>query len=142
LTLLLSVSSSFRPKNEPDLTNWKHFLGILKNPTSEVKIGLVGKYVELKDAYKSIAESLIHAGVENECKVEVEWIHSEDLKAGTVASKLKGLKVFWLRLVLATEELKGNYLLCNTQEKTRFHFLGFVWECNVPWLSLDVTCLD
>jgi CTP synthase len=79
-------------KKEPDLGNWKHFLGILKNPTSEVKIGLVGKYVELKDAYKSIAEAIIHAGVANECKVDVRWIHSEDLDKDNVASKLKGLK--------------------------------------------------
>jgi len=79
-------------KKEPDLSNWKHFLGILKNPTSEVKIGLVGKYVELKDAYKSIAEAIIHAGVANECKVDVRWIHSEDLDKDNVASKLKGLK--------------------------------------------------
>src|SRR5258705_10210497 len=63
-------------KQEPDLDNWKNFLGKLKNPVSEVKISLVGKYIELKDAYKSIAESLIHAGVANECKVNVDWIHS------------------------------------------------------------------
>src|SRR5690606_12821671 len=52
-------------KNEPDLENWKSFLGRLKNPTDEVNIGLVGKYVELPDAYKSIAEAFIHAGATN-----------------------------------------------------------------------------
>ncbi len=64
---------------EPDMEGWKEFLGKLKNPSEEVTIGLVGKYVELRDAYKSIAESFIHAGAENECKVNIRWIHSETL---------------------------------------------------------------
>jgi CTP synthase len=66
-------------KTEPDIDSWKDFLGKLKNPTSEVTIGLVGKYVELQDAYKSIAESFVHAGAVNECKVKVLWIQSENL---------------------------------------------------------------
>ncbi len=66
-------------KTEPDLHHWKDFLGKLKNPTDEVKIGLVGKYVELPDAYKSIAEAFIHAGAENECKVDLQWISSESI---------------------------------------------------------------
>ena len=64
-------------KNEPDLENWKTFLLRLKHPKSEVKIALVGKYVELPDAYKSIIEAFIHAGASNECKVKLEMIHSE-----------------------------------------------------------------
>jgi CTP synthase len=66
-------------KQEPNLESWKDFLGKLKNPTSEVNIALIGKYVELKDAYKSIAEAFIHAGAENECKVNLDWIQSEKL---------------------------------------------------------------
>ena len=66
-------------------------MGKLKNPTSEVKIGLVGKYVELPDAYKSIAESFIHAGAKNECKVRVEYIPSETLTPENAVEKLKGL---------------------------------------------------
>ena len=78
-------------KNEPDLDNWKDFLGRLKNPTAEVRIGLVGKYVELPDAYKSIIESFIHAGAKNECKVRVDYIHSEYLTVGNAVERLKGL---------------------------------------------------
>jgi CTP synthase len=78
-------------KQEPQLEHWKNFLGKLKNPTSEVKIGLVGKYIELKDAYKSIAESLIHAGVANECKVIVDWIHSEKIDEKSIEERLKAL---------------------------------------------------
>lgn len=64
---------------EPDIEAWKDFLGRLKNPTEEITIGLVGKYVELHDAYKSIAEGFVHAGAYNECKVHIRWIQSETL---------------------------------------------------------------
>lgn len=64
---------------DADLDAWKAFLGRLKNPGDTVRIGLVGKYVELHDAYKSIAESFIHAGATNECNVQLEWIQSETL---------------------------------------------------------------
>ena len=64
-------------KNEPDMDSWLRFLTKHKNPKHEVKIGLVGKYVELPDAYKSITEAFIHAGAMNECRVNLEYIHSE-----------------------------------------------------------------
>lgn len=68
-------------KHEPNLDQWKIFLGKLKNPTDEVHIGLVGKYVELPDAYKSIVEGFVHAGAVNECKVNIHWISSETITA-------------------------------------------------------------
>lgn len=70
---------------EPDLEQWKEFLNRLKNPVHEVNIALVGKYVELHDAYKSIAEAFIHAGAANEAKVNVTWIPSEDVTEENVA---------------------------------------------------------
>ena len=75
-------------KNEPALDQWKDFLGRLKNPTEEIRVGLVGKYVELPDAYKSIAEAFIHAGAENECGVEIEWISSESINEENCESLL------------------------------------------------------
>src|SRR5690554_984101 len=78
-------------RSEPELTLWKNFLGKVKNPISEIKIGLVGKYVELPDAYKSINESFIHAGAVNECKVIVKYISSESITEANVVEKLKGL---------------------------------------------------
>jgi len=78
-------------KINPDLTGWKDFLFRLKNPRSQVRIGLVGKYVELQDAYKSIAESFTHAGAANECKVTIESIHSEDITDDNAEQKLKHL---------------------------------------------------
>lgn len=75
-------------KREPDLDKWKEFLGKLKNPTEEVKLVVVGKYVELQDAYKSISEAFVHAGASNECKVNVEWISSEEISEDNAAKVL------------------------------------------------------
>ncbi|MGI8636413.1 MAG: CTP synthase [Segetibacter sp.] len=76
---------------EPDLNRWKGFLDKLKYPKSKVTIGLIGKYIELQDAYKSILESFIHAGAMNECKVQVVNVHSEFINQENVAEKLDGL---------------------------------------------------
>ena len=70
-------------KNKPDLKDWNLFLEKFKNPKKTVKVGLIGKYVELKDSYKSILESLIHAGAINETEVEVVTIHSEHINKKT-----------------------------------------------------------
>ncbi len=78
-------------KSTPDLSNWKNFIDRLKNPKSEVNVGLVGKYVELKDAYKSISEAFIHAGAANHARVNVKWIHSEKLTKVNIEDELSGL---------------------------------------------------
>ncbi len=72
-------------RTEPNLDQWKAFLGKLKNPTNEINVALVGKYVELPDAYKSIAEAFIHAGTHNECKVHLHWISSEEVHSDNCA---------------------------------------------------------
>ena len=77
--------------NQPDLKKWEEFLYKLDNPSQEVTIGLVGKYVELKDAYKSINESFVHASAVNECKVNVKLIHSEHINKKNGAEIFKGL---------------------------------------------------
>ena len=73
---------------EPDLDKWNRFLEKLTHPKSSVDVALVGKYVELQDAYKSILESFVHAGAANECKVNVHSIHSEFLNQDNVDEKL------------------------------------------------------
>jgi CTP synthase len=75
----------------PELTRWRAFLDKLKYPQSKVTIGLIGKYIELQDAYKSILESFIHAGAINECKVQVVNVHSEFITEDNVKEKLKDL---------------------------------------------------
>ena len=76
---------------QPELKVWNQFLTKFKNPKNTVEIGLIGKYVELRDAYKSISEAFIHAGAQNEVKVNINWIHSEDLTVENVPSKLQNL---------------------------------------------------
>lgn len=76
---------------EPDLTRWKDFLYKLKYPKHEIEVGLIGKYVELKDSYKSIYEALIHAGANNEATVNIRWIHSEDLEPENVERYMRDL---------------------------------------------------
>ncbi len=77
--------------NEPELSKWKEFLDKLKYPKSRVTIGLIGKYIELQDAYKSILEAFIHAGAMNECKVQVVNVHSEFITEQNVSEKLENL---------------------------------------------------
>ena len=79
------------PCSEPDLNQWNKFLTRHKNPNSEVTIGLIGKYVELQDSYKSILEAFIHAGAKNEVRVNIESIHSEYIKEDNVEAKLSHL---------------------------------------------------
>lgn len=81
--------------NTPDLARWEEFLYKLKHPRKQITIGLIGKYVELKDAYKSINEAIVHAGAANQCKVVVKSIHSESLSSENVntLSELDGLIV-------------------------------------------------
>ena len=77
--------------HDPELSKWKEFLDKLKHPKVKITIGLIGKYVELQDAYKSILESFVHAGAMNECKVHVQYIHSEFITPENVSEKLGGL---------------------------------------------------
>ena len=77
---------------EVKLEKWNEFLTNFQNPKQEITIGLVGKYVELQDAYKSISEAIIHAGAKNSCKVKVNWIHAEEINNTNAAEKLAGLK--------------------------------------------------
>jgi CTP synthase len=77
-------------KQDLNIESWKEFLGKLKNPTDEVQIALVGKYVELKDSYKSIAESFVHASAASECRVKLTWIKAEDLLTANALEQLLG----------------------------------------------------
>ncbi|MFC5044581.1 CTP synthase [Aquimarina hainanensis] len=80
-----------RDDDQPNLDKWNNFLKRHKNPTCEVTIGLIGKYVELQDSYKSILEAFIHAGAHNEVKVKVESIHSEYIDDQTISEKIAHL---------------------------------------------------
>ncbi|MCC7301204.1 MAG: CTP synthase [Bacteroidia bacterium] len=107
-----------------DLGSWKDFLHRLKNPRSEVKIGLIGKYIELKDSYKSIAEAFTHAGAMNECKVRIEWIHSESLTEDNVEEKLKGLKGILVAPGFGQRGIEGKISAIRYAREQKIPFLG------------------
>ncbi|MDP4285561.1 MAG: CTP synthase [Bacteroidota bacterium] len=91
LDLIVMKKLNISNLQEPELTKWREFLNKVKNPGTKVTIGLIGKYIELQDAYKSILESFIHAGAMNDCKVQVVNVHSEFINNENVAEKLKDL---------------------------------------------------
>jgi CTP synthase len=108
----------------PDLSLWVDFLRRLKHPKTSTKIGLVGKYVELKDSYKSIAEAIIHAGAEAECKVEVDWIHSESLTPSSAQEKLEGLDGILVAPGFGSRGIDGKIEAIRVARENKIPFLG------------------
>jgi CTP synthase len=111
-------------RNEPDLTQWNDFLYKLKNPTRKVKIGLIGKYIELKDSYKSIVESFIHAGVANDCKVDLIWVHSESLTEDNISEKLEGLRGILVAPGFGSRGIEGKILAIKYARENAIPFFG------------------
>ncbi len=108
----------------PDLTKWEDFLYKLKHPNNEVTIGLVGKYVELKDAYKSITESFVHASGSLQCKVNVKMIHSEGINDETVNEKLKGLNGILVAPGFGERGIEGKITAIKYARENNVPFLG------------------
>ncbi|GAB4285465.1 MAG: CTP synthase [Marinilabiliales bacterium] len=111
-------------KQNAELKAWKEFIHRLQNPKYHVKIGLVGKYVELADAYKSIIESFVHAGAKNECKVELEMIHSESLTEDNLNEKLSGLKGILVAPGFGHRGFEGKILAAKYARENNIPFLG------------------
>lgn len=111
-------------KKELNLDTWKDFLGKLKNPTSEINVGLVGKYAQLPDAYKSITEAFVHAGTVNETKVKVRWIQSDDLSAENVVSSLKGLDGILVAPGFGSRGLDGKLSAVQYARENKIPFFG------------------
>lgn len=132
--------------DEPDLKQWKDFLGKLKNPLDDVKIGLVGKYNELPDAYKSIYESFVHAGAVNETKVEVVPIHSEKLE-GTLeetASCLEGFDGILIAPGFGERGIQGKLNAIQYIRENHIPFFGIClgMQCAVVEFAQNVLKLD
>jgi CTP synthase len=131
-------------KHEPELEQWKAFLGKLKNPVNEVTIGLVGKYVSLPDAYKSIAESFIHAGSQNDCKVNVTWISSEDINKDSVENILGQLDAVLVAPGFGERGLEGKIEAIKYVRENKIPFLGIClgMQCAVVEFARNVLGLD
>lgn len=110
--------------NDPDLESWNRFLKGLKSPSHSVVIGIVGKYIELKDAYKSIAESFIHAGVENDCSVQLRWIHSEEVNENSIEASFEGLSGILVAPGFGERGIEGKILAIKYARENNIPFLG------------------
>ncbi len=108
----------------PDLDKWRGFLDKLNYPKSRVKIGLIGKYIELQDAYKSILESFVHAGALNQCKVQIVNVHSEFLTDENVAEKLKDLDGLLVAPGFGARGVEGKIAAVKYARESKMPFFG------------------
>ncbi|MBU6157965.1 MAG: CTP synthase [Bacteroidetes bacterium] len=120
---------------DPDLKEWKLFLDKLKHPKSVVNIGLIGKYIELQDAYKSILESFIHAGAMNECKVNVVNVHSEHLDDQNVEEKLKELDGLLVAPGFGNRGTEGKITAIRYARENHLPFFGIC-------LGMQMACVE
>lgn len=107
------------------LEKWTEFLDKFHNPQKTVSIGLIGKYVELKESYKSIAEAFIHAGAVNDCSVRIDWIHSESIDENNVNEKLNGLDGILVAPGFGNRGIEG-----------KVHAIKYAREKNIPFFGI------
>lgn len=122
-------------RKEPELVRWKEFLNKLRYPKGKVIVGLIGKYVELQDAYKSILEALIHAGAMNECKVEVRNIHSEHLTKENAIEKLHNLDAILVAPGFGSRGIEGKIDAIRYARENKIPFFGIC-------LGMQMACVE
>jgi CTP synthase len=126
----------------PDLDQWNEFLTKLKNPKETITIGLIGKYVELQDSYKSILEAFIHAGAANEVKVKVVSIHSEYLTVENVPKKLKGLHGVLVAPGFGERGIEGKIKAVQYAREEGIPFLGICLGMQMAVIEYSRNVLD
>jgi CTP synthase len=141
-TVLRKMALPVEP--EPPLTEWREFLTKLKNPKHSIKVGLVGKYVELPDAYKSIAESFIHSGAMNECEIDVEYIHSEEIIEKNVVDRLSGFNGILVAPGFGSRGIEGKILTAKYARENNIPFFGIClgMQCAVIEFARNVLNLE
>jgi CTP synthase len=124
LDVIVMKKLNITPKQEPELGKWKEFLDKLKYPKSQVTIGLIGKYIELQDAYKSILEAFVHAGALNECKVQVVNFHSEFITEDNVKEKLNGIDGLLVAPGFGLRGVEGKIIAVKYARENQLPFFG------------------
>jgi CTP synthase len=126
---------------KPELIAWNNFLIKHKNPKSTIEIGLIGKYVELHDSYKSITEALIHAGATNEVKVTVRWIHSEELTPENASEMLKGLNGVLVAPGFGDRGIEGKIKAVQYARENNIPFFGICLGMQMAVIEFSRTVL-
>ncbi len=124
LDLQVLKKAQMSPNCTPELQTWEEFINRLQNPEKNVKIALVGKYVELMDAYKSIIESLIHAGTSNKCKVDLKMIHSEHIESGNIQNLFAGISGIIVAPGFGERGIEGKISAITYARTKKIPFLG------------------
>ena len=129
---------------EPDLKKWNNFLSNLQVPKQEINIALIGKYVELRDSYISIAESLIHAGSKNKTKVNLHWIHSSKLEEESCAELLKGINGVIVAPGFGSRAIEGKIKAVEYARVKQIPFLGIClgMQCAVIEFARNVLKME
>ncbi len=135
LDLIVLKKLQITTYGEPDLGRWKDFLEKIKHPRNKVTIGLIGKYLELQDAYKSIQESFIHAGAMNDCKVQVVNVHSEFITDENVAEKLSGLDGLLVAPGFGFRGVEGKIFAVKYARENNLPFFGIC-------LGMQMACIE
>ncbi|GGD25895.1 CTP synthase [Flavobacterium orientale] len=128
-------------KATPNLEHWNDFLRKLKNPKHTINIGLVGKYVELQDSYKSILEAFIHAGAANETKVNVISVHSEYVDVNSVAEKLRGLDGILVAPGFGERGIEGKIETVRFARENKIPFFGICLGMQMAVIEFSRTVL-
>lgn len=108
---------------KPDLSQWEQIVEAIRNPKFDVEIALVGKYVRLKDSYKSLNEALVHGGIANECRVTVRYIDSEELEEGSL-DQLNGLDGILIPGGFGNRGIEGKIKAVQFAREQKIPFLG------------------
>lgn len=123
------------PATEPDLQEWREMIAEIRQPKPTIRIGIVGKYVELHDAYMSVRESLYHAGIHNNRQVEIEWIHSGDLGRGKGWEQFEELDGIVVPGGFGERGVEGKILAARWARENKVPYLGLC-------LGMQVMCIE
>ena len=126
----------------PELSKWKGFLDKLKYPSGKINIGLIGKYIELQDAYKSILESFVHAGAINECKVNIVNVHSETITEDNVQEKLGGLDGLLVAPGFGMRGIEGKIVSVKFARENNLPFFGICLGMQMAAIEFARNVLD
>ena len=132
------------PAKNPDLTPWRELVQKLSNPEGEVCIGIVGKYVDLKEAYKSLHEALVHGGVANAVSVNLQYLNSEKINAKNVAGKMKGLDGILVPGGFGSRGVEGKIKAIQYARENKIPFFGIClgMQCAVIEYARNVAGLE